>query len=234
MIVPPVSIERRRRRGITLFEVVVALVVFTLTLPALVTLVQIGARRAEESAFLSRASLECRSKMAELAVGAEPLEATDWTPLPEPNWFWKAEVGSGAIDGLTEIQVSVKFDPGSNPIRVTLAQIVIDPARRGSTQDRAILMSIAESLANSGSMPPTQSDPAATDDAATNPTPSTDSAPKTTPRLPTGNGKTPADFRGARPPANVPFGMTGGNGSGRPTIPSGAGGTGGSGKGAIK
>lgn len=149
-----------RRTAITLFEVVVAMAIFTLTLPALVALVQIGARRAVESSQLARASMECRSKLAEVTVGAEALDGTDWTPLLDANWYWKLEVSGGAVDGLNQVQVSVKFDDGANPVRVTLSQMVIDPANRGSTQDRAILSSLANNPGSSGSS--NAADPAAT------------------------------------------------------------------------
>jgi Tfp pilus assembly protein PilV len=130
------------RRGITLFEVVIALVIFTLTLPALITLVQLGTLRANKAAFLSIASQECRSKLDEVMVGAEPLESVDWTPLTEPNWFWKLQAVDGSIDNITEAQVSVKLDiPGSSgpEVLVTISQWIIDPSMRGSTQDRGLI-----------------------------------------------------------------------------------------------
>lgn len=132
---------RQSRRGITLFEVVIALVIFTVTLPALNALVQIGTQRAVDSANLARASMECRSKLAEITVGAEDLNSTDWAPMPDANWSWKMNVTGGDVDGLKQVQVCVKFDNGAAPVQVTLSQFIIDPAMRGSTQDRALLSS---------------------------------------------------------------------------------------------
>jgi len=149
----------RRRSGITLFEVVVALVIFTLALPALNALMLVGSRLASESALMSRASIECRSKLAEITVGAESMSTTDWTPLPDPsnpanaNWYWKANVVDGDVDGIKQVQVSVKYEiPGSNPeMRVSLSAMIMDPMDRGSTQDRGILD--AAILASGGTVP---------------------------------------------------------------------------------
>jgi type II secretion system protein I len=144
-----------RRRGITLFEVVVALVIFTLTLPALHTLVQMGTRYAEQSAFVSLASMKCSSQLAEVMVGAESLDSSDWTPFPAPdtNWSWKVNASDSDVDNLLQVQVSVKYEvAGSNPIQVSLCRMMMDPANRGSTQDRGIIdAALAASGATSSS-----------------------------------------------------------------------------------
>ena len=209
-----------RRTAITLFEVVVAMAIFTLTLPALVALVQIGARRAVESSQLARASMECRSKLAEVTVGAEALDGTDWTPLLDANWYWKLEVSGGAVDGLNQVQVSVKFDDGANPVRVTLSQMVIDPANRGSTQDRAILSSLANSAGGSGSS--SAADPAATTGSTGTTAAGATAAPTT------GTGATAAPAAGAtRGGGGSGTGTGGGSGSGT-GMSGGASGAGGS------
>ncbi len=152
------------RAGVTLFEVVVAMVIFALTLPALNTLVTMGTQRAEESAYLSRASMECRSKLAEVTVGAAPMETTDWTPFTDmpdmTNWTWKLTANNGDVDGLKQVQVSVKFDPGTSPVQVTLSQYVIDPASRGSTLDRMILKN--QDAANAQAATPSTDDSSTT------------------------------------------------------------------------
>lgn len=149
------STRRPVRRGITLFEVVLSLVIFLLALPALNTLVQIGTRRAEETHFLAKASMECRSKLAEVTVGAEPLDPVEWSPLPDANWFWRLDVADGEVNGLKQVQVTVKFDPGTSPVQVTLSSMILDPVMRGSTQDRGLL---DNSLMN---QPAPMTDPAA-------------------------------------------------------------------------
>lgn len=134
---------RRRtasRRGITLFEVVLGLVIFLVAYPALNTLVQMGTFRAEEAQYVAQASLHCRSKLAELSVGAEPLEGTDWTPLGElPNWSWRAEVTPAELANLHAVQVWVKFETGGRPIETTMSRFLLDPSVRGSTQDRGLI-----------------------------------------------------------------------------------------------
>jgi Tfp pilus assembly protein PilV len=171
-----VPCKRRRRSGITLFEVVIALVIFTLTLPALHTLVQMGTRRAEQSAYLAKASLECRSKLAEIAVGAEAMESTGWTELvdadgnAEPNWFWKVNAVQGDVDTLMQVQVTVKFEPnGALAAQASLSQMLLDPMSRGSTQDRGLIDAALAASTGASSTTPSTTAPAAAAPAAAAP-----------------------------------------------------------------
>ncbi len=176
--------------------------IFTVTLPALNTLVQVGTRRAEESAFLARASMECRSKLAEVTVGAEAMETTDWVNFPDmANWSWKVTAVDGDVEGLMQVQVTVKFDPGNNPVQATLSQWVIDPAKRGSTQDRAIL----KSMDDQNAQPATPSDP----ETGTTGSGTTGTTGATTP----GAGTTGSTGAGATAPSGTTGGGTSGAGA---------------------
>jgi hypothetical protein len=136
--------------------VVVALVIFTLTLPALNTLVVVATQRAEETAYLSVATMICRSVLAEAMVGAGALDTVDWTPSElDANYHWKMHASNIDVDNVKEVQVWVKYDVGSGPIiQVTLSQMIIEPDNRGSTQDRGL---IDAALAASGVLPQTGS-----------------------------------------------------------------------------
>lgn len=152
----PTPPARHMRRGITLFEVVVALVIFTLTLPALNTLVIVGTQRAEETAYLSVATMLCRSILAEAMVGAGPMDTSDWSPSEmDPNYHWKMNAADTNVDNVRQVQVWVKYDVGMGPIiQVTLSQMMIEPDNRGSTQDRGL---IDAALAAAGVLPQTSS-----------------------------------------------------------------------------
>jgi Tfp pilus assembly protein PilV len=147
----PNPIDRRPRRGITLLEVVIAMAIFVMTLPALNALVLLGMQRAEETKIMTMASLQCRSKMAEIMCGAAPFSNSDWSALDDPNWQWKADAsGASGVAGLQTIQVSVKLDLGNGqPYQQTLIQMVLDPSSRGSTQDRYLLDPTAGSSSSS-------------------------------------------------------------------------------------
>ena len=119
---------------------VVALVIFTLTLPALNALVEMGSRFANDAGMLSLASMKCSSQLAEAMVGALPLESTDWTPMDEPNWFWKLSASDTDVENVMQVQVSVKYEaPNTLPVQASLCRMVLDPDNRGSTIDRALI-----------------------------------------------------------------------------------------------
>ena len=141
------------RPGITLLEVVIAMAIFVMTLPALNALVLLGMQRAEETRILATASLMCRSKMAEIGSGSVPFASSDWSALDDPNWQWKADAGNASgVAGMQTVQVSVKLDNGSGVnYEQTLVQMVLDPAQRGSTQDRYLLDPTASTSAQSSS-----------------------------------------------------------------------------------
>jgi hypothetical protein len=140
------------RRGITLLEVVIALTIFVMTLPALNALVQYGTERAEETQVLALASLQCRSKMAEVQAGSVPMTSADWAPLDDPNWYFRIDAGNASgITGMNTIQVWVKLDAGGRSFESTLIQMVLDPAQRGSTLDRAQLEPTTSNSTASGS-----------------------------------------------------------------------------------
>lgn len=164
------------RAGITLFEVVVAMVIFMVTLPALTSLIALGTDHAEQARFLAQASLECRSKLAEVTVGAEPFDSTDWVEMSDPFFFWKMEASDGEVTGLKQVQVSVKYENGGTMVQASLSQYVLDPANRGSTQDRGLLMMATP--------PPTTTDPAADPAAAPAADPAATPATPTTPTTP--------------------------------------------------
>ena len=144
------------RNGITLFEVVVALVIFVVTLPALNALLQIGTERAEEAQIITLASLQCRSKLAEVAAGALPMESADWAPLEDPNWSWRIDASDASgVSGMKTIQVWVKLEVARRNYQTTLIQMVLDPAIRGSTQDRGLMDS--SSMTNMSTTEPSTS-----------------------------------------------------------------------------
>jgi len=175
--------------------VVVALVIFTLTLPALNALVVMGTQRAEETAYLSVATMLCRSVLAEAMVGARELDTVDWTPSDlDLNYHWKMQASDYDVDNVKQVQVWVKFDVGAGPIvQVTLSQLIIEPDNRGSTQDRGL---IDAALAASGVLPQTGS-------ATSSSTASTGAATSGTTGS-TSTGSTGSTSSGATAPASGP------------------------------
>ena len=159
--------KRNPRCGITLLEVVIAMAIFVMTLPALNALVLLGVQRAEEAKILAIASLQCRSKMAEIAAGAAPLDGNDWAAIDDsnPNWQWRSEATSpSGISGMKLVQVWVEAryrrrqsDPRTNahpdgprPVR-SRQHAGSRPVRRGQRQLVLVSSSSSSSAIRSAS-----------------------------------------------------------------------------------
>ena len=134
------------RRGVTLLEVIFAMVIFLGAFVALNQLVTVATDNAYVVQQQGQALLLCEAKLAEVCSGIAALESNetystfssqDWTNLDE-TWQWKMTANQdGEIAGLYNVQVWVQRDMGSKKLEVTLSQMVLDPTMRGSTADVA-------------------------------------------------------------------------------------------------
>ncbi len=140
------------RRGLTLFEVVIALAIFLGAVVALSHLINVGTDRALDVQQQAQASMLCQSKLAEVLAGKEPVTGTNafvafggdpyWSSLTKDenvNWTYNVEsTPSGLGDNLYKVKVTVRLErPDGKIIDASLAQMVLDPALRGSTLDAA-------------------------------------------------------------------------------------------------
>ena len=125
-----------KRRGITLLEVVVALAIFLMSLVAIMQLVSIGTDRAQDAQLTHRASMLCQRELNKRIAGIEPLGGTSATLPNEPEWQCDVEVSDAEITGLKKVKVTVRRELENGRVtEASLAQLVLDPSLRGSTQD---------------------------------------------------------------------------------------------------
>lgn len=126
------------RQGLTLFEVVISLGIFLVSMAGLYQLLNFTNDRVSEIDLHTQASLYCQSKLAELTTGIITFESTDWTTMEEdPLWSYQVEVAPAEVDGLSSVRVAVKYGDADPPeMVVSLAQLMIDPKKRGSTLDQ--------------------------------------------------------------------------------------------------
>jgi type II secretion system protein I len=128
----------RARSGITLLEVVISLAIFMMSLAALVHLVTAASNRAVLAQHRQRAALLCQSKLADFASGSQALDSQKDGSFTdrEPGWGWTANVAEGDFPNLKNVTVTVKRDlPTGQTVQVSMTQMIIDPASRGSTAD---------------------------------------------------------------------------------------------------
>jgi prepilin-type N-terminal cleavage/methylation domain-containing protein len=125
----------RRRPGLSLLEVLVALAIFLFSLVALGQLVTLGSDRAMDVQWLSEASLLAQGKMGEVIAGAQSLTAVPESSFDEdPDYSWSLTAEADNTPGLYRVTVTVSR-PRRNGSRfeTTLSQLVLDPTMRGNT-----------------------------------------------------------------------------------------------------
>lgn len=237
------------RPGLSLMEIVISLTIFVLSFIALGQLIGFGADRALDIQQRSLAAQMCQSKLAEIAVGAVPLQSQGATPFDEdPEWQWQLDAEPGSVTGLYTVQVKV-FRPRSDgsEIAVSMTRLVLDPSLRGSAFDQPATVIASNSSSSSGSSGSSsttgqgtqgsQSSPSSgTSSPATGSSSSSGSRPATTPAASTPAAPAAGGGTGGRgtttPAAPAASGGAGGRGTTTPAAPSAGGGTGGRGAGA--
>src|SRR5947209_2850897 len=131
----------RRRSGLTLAEVIIAVAIFLFALVAIGSLITSSAQQAKFVNDKSLAARFCQSKMAEFQSGAQDLSSVNEQPIDDddPGLVWSATVDD-APDGptglfLVEITVLREQPDGGKVTVGKLTKLVLDPTRFGSTQD---------------------------------------------------------------------------------------------------
>lgn len=201
---------RFRRAGLSLLEVVISLAILLMSSVAIAQLISLANERANDVQREAQGSLLCQRKLAEAIIGPSAPGATSYTDFPEDEaldgWQWKMDVTSN-IDGLYDVQVSVKFDGGDgSSIEVQLGQMILDPTIRGSNLDPRATQGTGSS--SSSSTTPSTTTPSATTPSATTPssnkatTPSA-SAPSSN-KTTTPSTTTPSSNKATTPSATTP------------------------------
>ncbi len=185
-----------RRRGLSLLEVIVSLLIFLMSIGALTHLLTSASHLAVESRTRTQAALYAHSKLNEVRIGAIGLSAQQETQLEDDeDYNWSMEVAQGAYEGLHNVTVSVsRKAPTGNDIKVSLTQIILDPQFQGSSLDGSGTNSMTEAE-SSGS--------------------SSSTTPSTTPAGGTGGAASGSKSGGTGGTGGVMSGGSGGTGAGR-------------------
>lgn len=118
------------RRGISLFEVVLALAIFTGAMTAIAQILRTGSRAAVRAQLESEAVLLCERRMNEVVSGVLPLEGVDHAPFDNrSNWFWTLNLSDSGVVNLLKLEVSVEHagDNGTNRVSYRLTRLMRDP-----------------------------------------------------------------------------------------------------------
>lgn len=118
------------RRGISLFEVVLALAIFIGALTAVAQILRTGSRAAVRAQLESEAVLLCERRMNEVVSGVLPLEAVDRSGFDNrSNWFWSLSLSESGSVNLLKLEVKVEHvgENSTNQISYRLTRFMLDP-----------------------------------------------------------------------------------------------------------
>jgi prepilin-type N-terminal cleavage/methylation domain-containing protein len=139
------------RSGLSLLEVLVALVIFLSSFVILGQLVKLGGDRAVDTQQQVQAARLCQTKMAEVIAGAVPLTTQSAVPFEEdPAWQWSLECEQSNHPGLWNVAVHVSRQQARGAA-CTLSEMVLDPQKHGSLQDLPPGSSTSGDSSSSGS-----------------------------------------------------------------------------------
>jgi general secretion pathway protein I len=118
------------RPGLTLFEVLLALVIFVAALSAIGQLLSSGIRGALHSRFQLQAAQMCQAKMGEIVCGAQPMNTAHGVDPNDKDWSWNLQVMPSPVQGLMKVQVTVQRMSRSKPAEFSfsMTRYVKDPA----------------------------------------------------------------------------------------------------------
>lgn len=118
-----------KRRGMTLLEVLLALMVLVVALSGIGALTTLGRQSSADARDLTMAQLLCEGRMAEIAAGViEPKNAQGRFPN-EPDWTFSVTATASGTPGLLNVRVKVTQDPATftQPLDFELVRWVPDP-----------------------------------------------------------------------------------------------------------
>jgi Tfp pilus assembly protein PilV len=118
------------RSGLTLFEVLLALVIFVGAMSVIGQLISSGVRGALNSRFELQATQMCQAKMGEVVCGAQAMTSTQGVYPEDKAWTWNVQVMPAPVQGLMKVQVTVERVSRNKhaEFKFALTRYVRDPA----------------------------------------------------------------------------------------------------------
>lgn len=126
----PILNSNSRRRGISLFEVVLALSIFIGALAAITQVLRTGSRASIRAQLQSEAVLLCERRMNEVIAGVQPLESVDHAPIDDrSDWFWSLKIEDSGTVNLLRLEVAVEHagKSANNTASYHLVRLLRDP-----------------------------------------------------------------------------------------------------------
>ena len=118
------------RRGLTLFEVMLALAIFAISLAAIGQMMSSGVRGAVQARLQSQAVLRCQSRLAEVTGGVLPFQNVNKMAFADdPAWLWSLTVTPATQTNLYTLELTVEHPSQdvSGEVSFTLRRMARDP-----------------------------------------------------------------------------------------------------------
>jgi type II secretory pathway pseudopilin PulG len=122
---------RKRRSGISLLEVVIALAIFLGATTVIGQLVATGSQAAIGAQLKAEAARRCETVMSEAIAGVIPLEPTGEIAFEDdPLWTWNLDVKEAPVADMLLIKARVtrQIRAGQPPATMELSRWIRDPA----------------------------------------------------------------------------------------------------------
>ena len=120
----------RGRRGLSLLEVILSVAILGGSMAVIGNLYHLGYRSGLKSQLLNDANMIAGSTMAELVVGAIPLESTGDAEVPgNPGWFYSVDIQDSMQAGLFLATVIVRRgdEESAIPASISIVRLIPDP-----------------------------------------------------------------------------------------------------------
>jgi Tfp pilus assembly protein PilV len=179
------------RRAFSLLEVIVAMAIFFISIVAIGQLITMAGEHALEIEQQGEAAMLAQAKINEVIAGVVALSAQSdqsFDEAPDYRWALTADQNSSISNLYTVTVVVSRERSDGSKVQVSLSQLVLDPAQRGSSQDTVTISSSGggsggsqsgASSAQSGSMQQPQTSPSSMQKTGPSGTGASPSAPKT-------------------------------------------------------
>ncbi len=124
------AVPVRKRSGLSLLEMILALTLFLGAASVLAQLAWNGQRAAIQARLRTEAVFRCETKLSELLSGAERFQTVQGVAFSDdPQWTWSAQIVSGQFPELLNVQLTVHHH-GNTPVtnaEFSLERWVRDP-----------------------------------------------------------------------------------------------------------
>lgn len=122
---------RGRRRGLTLYEVVLATVIFLMAMAGISQVISLGTQASVTAKLESEAAMHAERLLGEVVAGVHPLMGVGGQPFlqDDDSWVWSMTVEQTSVEQLQKVTLTVNHLTNDGRINAgfTVQRLVRDP-----------------------------------------------------------------------------------------------------------